>query len=52
MTDNMGAFGWTNFGGEAGAPLSYVHTAIAAVYVASIGSIGFGARSMMGLDEE
>jgi hypothetical protein len=52
VTDNMGAFGWTNFGGEAGAPLSYVHMAIAALYVASIASIGVGARSMMNLDEE
>ena len=52
VTDNMGMFGWTNFGGEAGAPLSYVHMAIAAVYVASIASIGVGARSMMSLEEE
>ena len=52
VTDNMGTFGWTNFGGEAGAPLSYVHMAIAALYVASIVSIGVGARSMMSLDEE
>ena len=52
VTDNMGTFGWTNFGGEAGAPLSYVHMAIAATYAASIASIGFGARSMMGLEEE
>ena len=52
VTDNMGTFGWTNFGGEAGAPLSYVHMAIAALYLASIVSIGVGARSMMSLDEE
>ena len=52
VTDNMGMFGWTNFGGEAGAPLSYVHMAIAALYVASIASIGVGARSMMSLEEE
>ncbi|MGB1796953.1 MAG: hypothetical protein ACPHJ5_03450 [Candidatus Thalassarchaeaceae archaeon] len=52
VTDNMGTFGWTNFGGEAGAPLSYVHMAIAALYLASIASIGVGARSMMRLDEE
>ncbi len=52
VTDNMGTFGWTNFGGEAGAPLSYVHVAIAATYAASIASIGIGARSMMGLEEE
>ena len=52
VTDNMGTFGWTNFGGEAGAPLSYVHMAIAALYVASIASIGVGARSMMSLEEE
>ena len=52
VTDNMGTFGWTNFGGEAGAPLSYVHIAIAATYAASIASIGIGARSMMGLEEE
>ena len=52
VTDNMGTFGWTNFGGEAGAPLSYVHMAIAVLYVASIASIGVGARSMMGLEEE
>ena len=52
VTDNMGTFGWTNFGGEAGAPLSYVHMAIAALYLASIASIGVGARSMMSLDEE
>ena len=52
VTDNMGTFGWTNFGGEAGAPLSYVHMAIAALYLASIALIGVGARSMMSLDEE
>ena len=52
VTDNMGAMGWTNFGGEAGAPLSYVHYAIAILYASSIASIGFGARSMMGPDEE
>ena len=52
VTDNMGTFGWTNFGGEAGAPLSYVHMAIAVLYVASIASIGVGARSMMSLEEE
>ncbi len=52
VTDNMGMFGWTNFGGEAGAPLSYVHMAIAALYLASIASIGVGARSMMSLEEE
>ena len=52
VTDNMGMFGWTNFGGEAGAPLSYVHMAIAVLYVASIASIGVGARSMMSLEEE
>ena len=52
VTDNMGTFGWTNFGGEAGAPLSYVHMAIAALYLASIVSIGVGARSMMSVDEE
>ena len=52
VTDNMGTFGWTNFGGEAGAPLSYVHIAIAVTYAASIASIGIGARSMMGLEEE
>ena len=52
VTDNMGTFGWTNFGGEAGAPLSYVHMGIAVLYASSIASIGFGARSMMGLEEE
>ena len=52
VTDNMGTFGWTNFGGEAGAPLSYVHMAIAVLYAASIASIGFGARSMTSLEEE
>ena len=52
VTDNMGLFGWTNFGGDAGAPLSYVHMAIAALYAVSIASIGVGARSMMGLEEE
>ena len=52
VTDNMGMYGWTNFGGEAGAPLSYVHMAIAVLYVASIASIGVGARSMMSPEEE
>ncbi len=52
VTDNMGTFGWTNFGREAGAPLSYVHMGIAVLYASSIASIGFGARSMMGLEEE
>ena len=52
VSDNLGMFGWTNFGGEAGAPLSYVHVAIAALYAGSIVSIGLGARSMVSLEEE
>ena len=52
VTDNMGMFGWTNFGGDAGAPLSYVHMAIATLYAASIASIGLGARSLMSIEEE
>ena len=42
VTDNMGMMGWTNFGGDAGAPLLYVHLVIALLYVASIGMISFG----------
>ena len=46
--------GWTNFGGDAGAPLSYVHYAIAVLYVASIALLGYGfsdpnARALLGL---
>ena len=29
VSDNLGPMGWTNFGGDAGAPLSYVTYAIA-----------------------
>ena len=45
MSDNLGFMGWTNFGGDAGAPLSIVHAVIALIYVAAIGLIVYG---MMG----
>ncbi len=43
VSDNMGPMGWTNFGGEAGAPLLYVHLIIALLYMVSIGMMGWGA---------
>ena len=54
VSDNLGPMGWTNFGGDAGAPLSYVHYAIAVLYVASIALLGYGfsdpnARALFGL---
>ena len=42
VTDNMGAWGWTNFGGDAGGALAVLHTVIAAMYVISIGLLGYG----------
>ena len=60
VSDNLGPMGWTNFGGDAGAPLSYVHYFIAVLYTASIALLGYGfsdpnARALFGLvgnDEE
>ncbi|MEC7721085.1 MAG: hypothetical protein VYC60_04225 [Candidatus Thermoplasmatota archaeon] len=45
VSDNLGFMGWTNFGGDAGAPLSIVHAVIALIYVAAVGLIVYG---MMG----
>jgi hypothetical protein len=42
VSDNLGPMGWTNFGGDAGAPLSYVHYGIAAFYVLSVVSLAYG----------
>ena len=57
VSDNLGPMGWTNFGGDAGAPLVYLHAAIALMYLGSIGSIGWGmsipeTRAMLGLGSE
>ncbi|MBF93412.1 MAG: hypothetical protein CMB78_06540 [Euryarchaeota archaeon] len=54
VSENLGPMGWTNFGGDAGAPLVYLHVAIAMMYIGAIGSIGWGlsipeTRSMLGL---
>ena len=54
VSDNLGPMGWTNFGGDAGAPLSYVHYFIAVLYTASIALLGYGfsdpnARALFGL---
>ena len=46
VTDNMGPMGWTNFGGDAGPPLSYLTYVIALLYVAAIGLIAYGGREM------
>ena len=46
VTDNMGPMGWTNFGGEAGPPLSYLTYFIALLYVSSIGMIAYGVIEM------
>ena len=42
VSDNLGFMGWTNFGGDAGAPLSYLHAVIALMYVAGIGLVAYG----------
>jgi len=42
VSDNMGAWGWTNFGGDAGGALAVLHTVIAVMYVISIGLLGYG----------
>jgi hypothetical protein len=39
--------GWTNFGGDAGAPLSYLTYVIALLYVTAIGLIAYGGREML-----
>ena len=49
VSDNLGPMGWTNFGGDAGAPLSYLHVVIALMYVAGIGLVVYG---MMGSRDE
>lgn len=47
VSDNMGPMGWTNFGGDAGAPLSYLTYVIALLYVTAIGLIAYGGREML-----
>ena len=51
VTDNLGPMGWTNFGGDAGAPLVYVHIVIALLYVAGIGLIVYGSMGTRGSEE-
>ena len=51
VTDNMGPMGWTNFGGDAGPPLSYLTYVIALLYVAAIGLIAYGGREMRSEDQ-
>jgi len=45
VSDNLGPMGWTNLGGDAGAPLSYLHAAIGLLYALSISMIGWGVRA-------
>jgi len=52
VSDNLGPMGWTNFGGDAGAPLSYVHMVIALLYVVGIGLVVYGSMGANGPDEE
>ena len=52
VSDNLGPMGWTNFGGEAGAPLVYVHVLIALLYVAGIGLVVYGSMGTLGSKEE
>ncbi len=47
VSDNMGPMGWTNFGGDAGAPLSYLTYVIALLYVVAIGLIAYGGREIL-----
>ncbi len=54
VSSNLGPMGWTNFGGDAGAPLVYLHVLIAVMYVSSIAGIAIGlndpeVRSRLGL---
>ena len=52
MSDNLGLMGWTNFGGDAGAPLSYVHMVIALLYAVGIGLLVYGSIGSIRTDEE
>ncbi len=51
VSDNLGPMGWTNFGGDAGAPLVYVHIVIALLYVAGIGLTVYGSMGTRGSEE-
>ena len=42
VTNNMGPFGWTNFGGSVGGILLVISLAQALFYVAGIGLLGYG----------
>jgi len=52
VSDNLGLMGWTNFGGDAGAPLSYVHMVIALLYAVGIGLLVYGSIGSIRTDEE
>ena len=57
VSDNLGAMGWTNFGGTAGTALTAVHTVVALMYVTSIASLAYGlsdpsTRSMLGFGKD
>jgi hypothetical protein len=52
VSDNLGPMGWTNFGGDAGAPLSYVTYVIALFYVAGIGLLTYGVRGASGSKDD
>jgi len=57
VSDNLGPMGWTNFGGDAGAPLSYLHYTIALLYISSIALLGYGlsdpnARALLGIGKK
>ena len=42
VTDNMGPFGWTNFGGSVGGTLAIISYVQALFYVLGIGLLGYG----------
>ena len=52
VTDNMGPFGWTNFGGSVGGILLVISVVQAMFYVIGIGLMAYGGLVMKDEDEE
>ena len=42
VTDTMGLMGWTSLGGDVGGALTIAHAVIGLLYIASLGTIGYG----------
>ena len=47
VTDTMGLMGWTSLGGDVGGALTIAHAVIGLLYIASLGTIGYGVNLLV-----